>query len=88
MEKKKTEDPNKNKKQCIKCEEYFKQNSFFKKYDENGDMISYYEECMNCVGSELLQCGKCYEIKENKYYSKDSTKRTGYRTICKKCINK
>jgi hypothetical protein len=88
MEKKKTEDPNKNKKQCIKCEEYFKQNSFFKKYDENGDMLSYYEECMNCVGPELLQCSKCCEIKENIHYSKDSSKKTGYRTICKKCINK
>ena len=88
MEKKKTEDPNKNKKQCIKCEEYFKQNSFFKKYDENGDMLSYYEECMNCVGPELLQCSKCCEIKENIHYSKDSSKKTGYRTICKKCTGK
>ena len=87
-EKKKLEDPNKNKKQCVKCQEYFKQNSFFKNYDKNGDILSYYEECMNCTGKNILQCNRCHEIKENKYYSKDSNKPTGYRTICKICTNK
>ena len=59
---------------------------FFRNYD--GDIIDYYDKCMNCYSEELLQCNKCNEIKEKKCFSKDSTKKIGYRKICKVCTNK
>jgi hypothetical protein len=50
-----------------------------------GDDIIYYNECINCY---TLQCNKCYKIKEKeKHFSKDLTKRAGYRTIYKICTN-
>ena len=48
----------------------------------------YYNECINCYNQDSLQCNRCHEIKDKeKCFSKDSTKKTGYRTICKKCTN-
>ena len=83
---KREEEKNNNKKQCSKCEEFLKFNMFFRNYDI--DIIDYYDECMNCYNEELLQCNRCNEIKEKKCFSKDSTKKTGFRTICKVCTNK
>ena len=77
-----------NKKQCSNCEEFLKFNMFFKYIDNKGDIIDYYNECINCYNQDSLQCNRCHEIKDKeKCFSKDSTKKTGYRTICKKCTN-
>ena len=80
-DKKSKEDPNKDKKQCLKCTKWINNNEYFKKFDK----ISYYDECMKCYDSNCLQCNKCNEIKEVTYFSKDVTKKNGYRTICKIC---
>ena len=84
-EKKETEDENKGKTQCKKCELYFRQNMFFKK--NFADEITYYDECKTCHSPDCLQCSKCKEIKETANFSRDSTKNTGFRTICKKCTS-
>lgn len=83
---KREKEKNNNKKQCIKCEEFLKFNMFFRSVI--GDDITYYQECMNCYTPDSLQCNRCCKIKEKeKHFSKDLTKRTGYRTICKTCTN-
>jgi hypothetical protein len=87
--KKDLEDPNKNKKQCCKCEIYLKYNMFFKKYDEKDEATGeLYDECRNCYTPCSLQCSKCHEIKIVQNFSKDSTKNTGFKTICKSCTSK
>ncbi len=75
-----------NKKQCSNCEEFLKFNMFFKENTE-GKNIKYYDICMKCYTPDSLQCSKCNDIKEKEEFSKDSSKRTGYRTICKACTN-
>jgi hypothetical protein len=65
----------KNKKECKTCEKSLDHKLFFRNVDS----------CKSCYTPESLQCNKCDEIKEYQYFSKDSSKKTGYRTICKKC---
>jgi hypothetical protein len=81
-DKKSKEDPNKDKKQCVKCNEFFKYNMFFHNSDE-----SLYEECKTCYNPNSIQCNRCNEIKLSECFSKDSHKKNGYRTICKLCTN-
>lgn len=76
---------NNNKKECVTCKEFLKFNMFFRIFKD--DNIEYYDNCMTCYKPESLQCNKCNSIKEKIKFSKDSTKRTGYRTICKLCTN-
>lgn len=72
---------NVNKKQCAQCHEYLKFNMFFKNADK-----TLYDQCMTCYTPASLQCNKCLEVKTTtESFSRDSTKRTGYRTICKIC---
>ena len=82
---KKEQEKNDNKKQCMKCQEFLKFNMFLKYIDKDDTIMGYYDECMNCHDS--LQCNKCNTIKEKTQFSKDLSKRTGYRTICKLCTN-
>ena len=82
---KREQEENNNKKQCTKCEEFLKFNMFLKYIDKDDTIMGYYDECMNCHDS--LQCNKCNTIKEKTQFSKDSTKRTGHKTICKICTN-
>jgi hypothetical protein len=82
---KRQQEKNNNKKQCTKCQEFLKFNMFLKYIDKDGSITGYYDECINCYDS--LQCNKCNIIKEKTQFSKDSSKRTGYRTICKLCTN-
>jgi len=65
----------KNKKECKTCEKSLDHKLFFRNVDS----------CKSCYTPASLQCNKCDEIKEYQYFSKDSSKKTGYRTICKKC---
>jgi hypothetical protein len=76
-----------NKKECVTCKEFLKFNMFFRIFKDNDTTIEYYNECMKCYKPESLQCNRCNIIKENINFSKDSSKRTGYRTICKLCTN-
>jgi phage anti-repressor protein len=87
-EKKAKEDPNKDKKQCKKCNEYHKNNMYFKKLNEVGEIVSYYDECIKCYNPSSLQCNRCNDIKKIECFSKDSTKNTGYHTLCKECKKK
>ena len=73
----------KNKKKCIKCDQYKEVKLFFK----NVDKQSYHDQCRECYIPSSLQCNRCSEIKELKDFSKDFSKSTGYRTICKDCSN-
>jgi len=82
---KREQEKNNNKKQCTKCQEFLKFNMFLKYIDKDASITGYYDECMNCYDS--LQCNKCNTIKEKTQFSKDLSKRTGYRTICKLCTN-
>ena len=83
---KKEQEKKDNKKQCVKCEEFLKFNMFLKYIDKDDTIMGYYyDECMNCHDS--LQCNKCNTIKEKTQFSKDLSKRTGYKTICKLCTN-
>ena len=66
----------KNKKECKICEQSLDHKLFFR----NEESI-----CKSCYTPASLQCNKCNEIKEYQYFSKDCSKKTGYRTICKKC---
>jgi hypothetical protein len=70
---------NRNKKECVTCNQS-KDLKYFFKSDEKE-----YEQCRDCYVPFSLQCNKCVEIKEVSQFSKDSSKRTGYRTICKNC---
>jgi hypothetical protein len=70
---------NRNKKECVKCNQT-KDLKYFFKNDEKE-----YEECRDCYVPFSLQCSKCVEIKEVSQFSKDSSKSTGYRTVCKDC---
>jgi hypothetical protein len=70
---------NRNKKECVSCNQS-KDLKYFFKSDEKE-----YEQCRDCYVPFSLQCNKCMEIKEVSQFSKDSSKRTGYRTICKNC---
>ena len=70
---------NRNKKQCVRCNQS-KDLKYFFKTDEKE-----YEECRDCYVPFSLQCSKCVEIKEVSQFSKDSSKSTGYRTVCKNC---
>ena len=85
--KKESEDPNKNKNKCTKCETYLNPNMFFKSFNDNKETI-YHDECMGCFTPSSLQCTRCLEIKLRECFSKDKHKRTGHRTICKVCTNK
>ena len=87
IERSEKKDENKNKKKCLVCEELLKFNMFFKT-DNDGLDIKYYDTCMNCYTPDSLQCNRCNNIKLKTQFSKDSTKKTGYRTICKTCTNK
>lgn len=69
----------KNMKQCLICQKHLKFNQFFK---NNGE---YFEQCMECYTPESLQCNKCNEIKLKSCFSKDVSKKSGHRTICKIC---
>jgi hypothetical protein len=71
---------NKNKKQCLQCQEFLKSNMFFK-----NEQQELYDLCMNCYTPSSLQCNKCLEVKTKSCFSLDSTKKTGYRTLCKSC---
>ena len=86
-EKKEKIDKTENKKQCLKCKEYLEFNTFFKKMSDTNDVISYHDECRTCYTPNSLQCNRCHDIKEVTAFAKDSTKKTGHRTICKKCVN-
>ena len=70
---------NRNKKQCVTCNHFKDLKYFFKTKEKE------YEECKDCHLPFSLQCNKCIEIKEVSQFSKDSSKSTGYRTICKNC---
>ena len=82
------ESENPGKKQCIKCEKYFKFHVFFKIFqDENKENFIYYDECRDCFTPKALQCNKCFDIKDVENFGIDKTKTTGRRTICKECVN-
>ena len=83
-DKKEIEDPNK--KQCLSCEKYLKKNMYFLNYDKN-NVITYYDMCIECCDNKptSLQCNRCKEVKDPEFFSKDSSKKTGYRTLCKIC---
>lgn len=85
-EKRKTKDENDNKKECSKCKKHLEFNMFFK-HISDGESVIYYDDCMDCNAPNSLQCNRCCEIKGVSSFSKDSAKKTGYRTICKKCTN-
>jgi hypothetical protein len=70
---------NRNKKECVKCNQTKDLKYFFKTGQKE------YEECRDCYVPFSLQCSKCVEIKEVSQFSKDSSKSTGYRTVCKDC---
>jgi hypothetical protein len=70
---------NRNKKQCVRCNQSKDLKYFFKTNEKE------YEECRDCYVPFSLQCSKCVEIKEASQFSKDSSKSTGYRTVCKNC---
>ena len=86
QEKRNKIDPNKNKKQCISCNEYQNYNMFFKKF-LNNDKFEYYDTCRSCYTPDSLQCNTCHVIKESVYFSIDTSKNTGRRSICKMCTN-
>ena len=72
---------NRNKKECVKCNQSKDLKYFFKTNEKE------YEECRDCYSPSSLQCSRCIEVKEVSHFSKDSSKSTGYRTICKNCTN-
>ena len=82
--KKLNEDPNKDKKLCEKCKEYFNYKMFFKNINEEGT-ISYLNDCIKCYTPNSLQCNRCNIIKTLDCFVKDSSKKTGYHSLCKNC---
>ncbi len=86
-ERKSKEDPNKNKKQCAKCETYQEYDLFFRNFLDDGK-TTYYDDCSSCNKPNHMQCGNCHEIKQTDCFSKDSTRKRGYRTTCKECRRK
>ena len=86
-ERKSKEDPNKNKKQCVKCENYQEFDMFFRHYLDDGK-TTYYDDCSSCNKPNHVQCNQCHEIKQLDCFSKDSTRKRGYRTTCKECRRK
>lgn len=86
-ERKSKEDPNKNKKQCVKCEIYQEYDLFFRNFLDDGK-TTYYDDCGSCNKPDHMQCGNCHEIKQTDCFSKDSTRKRGYKTTCKECRRK
>jgi hypothetical protein len=90
------EDPTKNKRKCLNCEQYLEYKLFFKNFlVEDEIKFKYHDKCKECYTLEIkneenekfLQCNKCHDIKEINYFGIDLTKTTGRRTICKDCTN-
>ena len=83
---KKMENISKYEKECTKCKVSLTFNKFFKKFSD-GDAFVYYDECEDCFTPTSLQCNKCFQVQNILCFSKDCTKRTGHRTICKSCVS-
>lgn len=60
---------------------------FFKHYLDDGK-TTYYDDCSSCNKPNHVQCNQCHEIKQLDSFSKDSTRKRGYRTTCKECRRK